>query len=110
MAELGRETPQMRFRKAAMLHSFANNYAVLGQAYKRRQRLLEAHRLRRARNAGGGKHRRAPFHGRQRPHLPSSRRRSDGTRLSVWQCGQGMVSNRWLLVTRKTSVGRMIFR
>ena len=45
MAELGRETPQMRFRKAAMLHSFANNYAVLGQTYKRRERLLEAHRL-----------------------------------------------------------------
>jgi hypothetical protein len=28
----------------------------------------------------------------ERPHLPPSPRRSAGTRLSAWQCGQGMVT------------------
>ena len=45
MADLGRETPQLRYRKAVMLIAFARNYAVLGQSEMQRTRAAEAHRL-----------------------------------------------------------------
>jgi tetratricopeptide (TPR) repeat protein len=45
MAELGRETPQSRFRKASMLLEFARNYEMFGKTNKRREHVLEAHRL-----------------------------------------------------------------
>ena len=38
MSELGRETVQLRYRKALMLIAFANNYGVLGNSEFRRQR------------------------------------------------------------------------
>jgi tetratricopeptide (TPR) repeat protein len=45
MTELGRDTPQLRFRKVSMLLAFAKNYEALGQTEKRHERALEAHRL-----------------------------------------------------------------
>ena len=45
MAELGRETPQLRYRKALMLIAFARNYEVLGQTDAQRIRATEALRL-----------------------------------------------------------------
>ena len=40
----------------------------------------------------------------QLPHLPPSPRRSDGTRLSVWQCGQGMVTEFAIVLTDRAIV------
>ena len=45
VAELGRETPQLRYRKAWMLIEFARNYEILGDTNKQRVRAAEAHRL-----------------------------------------------------------------
>jgi tetratricopeptide (TPR) repeat protein len=45
LAELGRDTPQLRFRKASMLLAFAKDYEALGQTDKQHERALEAHRL-----------------------------------------------------------------
>jgi tetratricopeptide (TPR) repeat protein len=45
MAELGRETTQLRHRKAWMLIAFARNYEVLGDITAQRSRASEAHRL-----------------------------------------------------------------
>jgi hypothetical protein len=45
VAELGRETPQLRYRKASMLIEFARHYKVLGDTNKQRVRAVEAHRL-----------------------------------------------------------------
>ena len=45
MAEYGRPTPEMRYRKAAMLIEFAHNYHVLGDTSQARQRAEEAYGL-----------------------------------------------------------------
>ena len=45
MAELGRQTPQLRYRKAEMLVAFARNYAVLGRSEAQRVRITEANRI-----------------------------------------------------------------
>jgi tetratricopeptide (TPR) repeat protein len=45
MAELGRDTPALRFRKVSMLVAFARNYQVLGHTHRWRQRATEAHYL-----------------------------------------------------------------
>jgi eukaryotic-like serine/threonine-protein kinase len=42
MAELSRETPQLRFRKAWMLIEFARNYEMLGETEKQRARAADA--------------------------------------------------------------------
>src|SRR5262249_7803291 len=45
MAQYGRPTPELRYRKAWMLIQFARNYAVLGDTGRRFARANEAHRL-----------------------------------------------------------------
>src|SRR5579862_1574837 len=45
MSELGRETTQLRYRKADMLIEFARNYAILGNTDARQARALEADQL-----------------------------------------------------------------
>jgi tetratricopeptide (TPR) repeat protein len=45
VAELGRETPQLRYRKAWMLIEFARNYEILGDTNRQWARAAEAHRL-----------------------------------------------------------------
>ena len=45
MAQFGRPTPELRYRKAWMLIQFARNYEMLGDSGKRRDRATEAHRL-----------------------------------------------------------------
>jgi tetratricopeptide (TPR) repeat protein len=45
MAQYGRPTPELRYRKAAMLIEFARNYEVLGDTGKQLARAGEAHRL-----------------------------------------------------------------
>ena len=45
MAQYGRPTPDLRFRKAWMLIQFARNYAILGDTGKQFVRAREAHRL-----------------------------------------------------------------
>jgi eukaryotic-like serine/threonine-protein kinase len=45
MAQYGRPTPELRYRKAWMLIQFARNYAILGDTGKQRERATEAHRL-----------------------------------------------------------------
>jgi tetratricopeptide (TPR) repeat protein len=45
MSELGRETTQLRYRKAVMLIEFAHNYAILGNTEARQARALEAYQL-----------------------------------------------------------------
>lgn len=45
MAQYGRATPELRYRKAAMLIEFARNYEVLGDTGKQLARAGEAHRL-----------------------------------------------------------------
>ncbi|MEO1609945.1 MAG: toll/interleukin-1 receptor domain-containing protein [Pseudomonadota bacterium] len=42
MAELGRETPELKRQKAWMLIQFARNYAILGQTDKQKQYVAEA--------------------------------------------------------------------
>jgi hypothetical protein len=45
LAELGRETPQLRHRKAEMLIASSRNYAMLGDTAKQLVRIAEARRL-----------------------------------------------------------------
>lgn len=45
MSELGRETAQLRHRKAVMLIAFARNYAILGNTRAREARASDAQRL-----------------------------------------------------------------
>jgi tetratricopeptide (TPR) repeat protein len=45
MAEYGRPTPELRYRKAWMLIQFARNYEILGDTGKQFARALEAQRL-----------------------------------------------------------------
>jgi tetratricopeptide (TPR) repeat protein len=45
MAQYGRPTPELRYRKAWMLIQFARNYEILGDTGKQRERATEAHRL-----------------------------------------------------------------
>ena len=45
LAELGRETPQLRYRKAWMLIASSHNYAILGDTTKQLARITEARRL-----------------------------------------------------------------
>ena len=45
MAQYGRPTPELRFRKAWMLIQFARNYEILGDTGKQSARANEAHRL-----------------------------------------------------------------
>ena len=45
MSELGRETTQLRYRKAVMLIEFARNYAILGNTQGRHSRAFEADQL-----------------------------------------------------------------
>ena len=45
MAELGRDTSQLRHQKALMLIQFARNYRVLGNTGAQRARAEEAHRI-----------------------------------------------------------------
>ena len=45
MAELGRETQQLRYRRAKMLIEFARNYEILGNTTLQHARASEAHRL-----------------------------------------------------------------
>ena len=45
MAQYGRATPELRYRKASMLIEFARNYEVLGDTGKQLARASEAHRL-----------------------------------------------------------------
>ncbi|MCC7348866.1 MAG: toll/interleukin-1 receptor domain-containing protein [Variibacter sp.] len=42
MARLGQSTPELRYRKAAMLIAFARNYAILGDTGSQRERITEA--------------------------------------------------------------------
>src|SRR5262249_15109982 len=45
MAQFGRPTPELRYRKAWMLIQFARNYAILGDTGKQFARANEAYRL-----------------------------------------------------------------
>jgi hypothetical protein len=45
MAQYGRQTPELRYRKAWMLIQFARNYEILGDTGKQLARANEAHRL-----------------------------------------------------------------
>src|SRR5262249_24069715 len=45
MAQYGRPTPELRYRKAWMLLEFARNYEILGDTGKQLARAKEAHRL-----------------------------------------------------------------
>ena len=45
MAQYGRQTPELRYRKAVMLIEFARNYGILGNTDKQRERATEAYRL-----------------------------------------------------------------
>ena len=45
MAQYGRPTPELRYRKAWMLIQFARNYAILGDTGKQFERANEAYRL-----------------------------------------------------------------
>lgn len=45
MAQYGRPTPELRYRKAWMLIQFARNFAILGDTNKQLARANEAHRL-----------------------------------------------------------------
>ena len=45
MAQYGRATPELRYRKSWMLIQFARNYAILGDTNKQREHAVEAHRL-----------------------------------------------------------------
>ena len=45
MAQLGRATPELRYRKAWMLIEFARNYEILGDTTKQRERSADAHRI-----------------------------------------------------------------
>ena len=45
MAKYGRQTPELRYRKAWMLIQFARNYAIVGDTVKERARALEAQQL-----------------------------------------------------------------
>jgi len=45
MAQFGRPTPELRYRKALMLIQFARNYEILGDTDKRFARAKEAYRL-----------------------------------------------------------------
>ena len=45
MAKYGRQTPELRYRKAWMLIQFARNYAIVGDTGKERARALEAQQL-----------------------------------------------------------------
>src|SRR5262249_54305779 len=45
MAQYGRQTPELRYRKAWMLIQFARNYAILGDTGKQSARANEAHHL-----------------------------------------------------------------
>src|SRR5262249_1880542 len=45
MAQYGRPTPELRYRKAWMLIQFARNYAILGDTSKQLNRANEAYRL-----------------------------------------------------------------
>ena len=45
MAEYGRPTPELRYRRSWMLIQFARNYAILGDTNKQREHAVEAHRL-----------------------------------------------------------------
>ena len=42
MAKYGRQTPELRYRKAWMLIQFARNYAIVGDTGKEKARALEA--------------------------------------------------------------------
>ena len=48
MAELGRETPELKRQKAWMLIQFARNYKILGQTDKQKQYISEAERIMRS--------------------------------------------------------------
>ncbi len=45
MAQYGRPTPELRYRKASMLIAFAANYEILGDTTKQLARATQAHRL-----------------------------------------------------------------
>ena len=45
MAKYGRQTPELRYRKAWMLIQFARNYAIVGDTGKEKARALEAQQL-----------------------------------------------------------------
>lgn len=45
MAELGRESPQLRYRRAWMMIEFARDYAVLGNTSAQRARVSDAHHV-----------------------------------------------------------------
>jgi tetratricopeptide (TPR) repeat protein len=55
MAELGRETQQLRYRKARMLIEFARNYEILGNTTLQHARASEAHGLMRSLTAEDGR-------------------------------------------------------